>query len=107
MQLDLENIQAVIFDMDGTMIDNSKYHKEAWLEFCKRHNILLSEEDYMQKISGKRNDSIFEILFGTEIDKEKSQGLNDEKETIYRELYKPFIREVDGLKSVLKKLREK
>jgi beta-phosphoglucomutase-like phosphatase (HAD superfamily) len=63
MKIDLLKIKAVIFDMDGTMIDNTLYHKRAWIEFCRRHGINLTEEGYLTKVSGKRNDAILEMLF--------------------------------------------
>ena len=37
---------AVIFDMDGTLIDSEKVFKQAWLETTKEHSIPLSEQQY-------------------------------------------------------------
>ena len=31
--------QALIFDMDGTMINSMPYHARSWVEFTRRHGI--------------------------------------------------------------------
>lgn len=106
MKLDLSKLKAVIFDMDGTMIDNTQFHKKAWIEFCKRHGITLTEEEYLHKISGKRNDEILHMLLGRRIGEEEYNFLDEQKESIYRELYKPYIKEAAGLKALLRKLSD-
>lgn len=61
--LDFSNIKAVIFDMDGTMINNMFYHKKAWIEFCKKHGLTLTEAEFKSKFSGKKNKEILETVF--------------------------------------------
>lgn len=104
MKLNLGDFEAVIFDMDGTMVDNTPFHKKAWIEFCKRRGIELSEKDYYTKISGNRNDAIFEVLFGRRVEGDEYTELDEEKEAIYRELYLPELEEVPGLKEFLKQV---
>ncbi|MEI7497878.1 MAG: HAD family phosphatase [Candidatus Falkowbacteria bacterium] len=105
--LDLDNIEAVIFDMDGTMIDNMTTHKAAWKEFCLRKEIRLTDEDFKKKISGLRNDQIFVNLFGQNLTKEQIKSYAQEKESVYRELYRPIIHEVAGLSELLKRIHQK
>src|ERR1700747_2912540 len=104
--INFSKFKAVIFDMDGTMIDNSAFHIKAFLEFGKRHNIPITEKDYNEKISGKRNDQIFTELFGRALTQEEKTQYAREKEAIYRELYAHDIGEVDGLKELIGKLQK-
>jgi beta-phosphoglucomutase len=104
MRLDLNRFEAVIFDMDGTMIENTKFHDRAWQEFIKRHNINIDLPEFYLKSSGKKNDAIFEILFGRKVEGDEYKRLDEEKESIYRELYKPNFKEVAGLKTFLNRL---
>ena len=46
-------VKAVIFDMDGVIIDNGKYNKQAWREVLAKYGIEPSEEDFKLKISGR------------------------------------------------------
>lgn len=104
MKINFADFEAVIFDMDGTMVDNTPFHSKAWLEFCKRHDINLTEEEYMQKVSGKNNRVILNGLLGRELDQKEFEELETEKESLYRELYKPHLKEVPGLKTFLHKI---
>ena len=99
--------KAAIFDMDGTMIRNMAFHKKAWQEYLNRHGISLSEDEFRQKISGKKNDQIFELVFGRKLNGDELQKYSNEKEAIYRELYAPEIEEVEGLTELIEKLHEK
>ena len=103
----LTNVKAVIFDMDGTMINNMTYHKKAWREFFNRHDLTFSDEEFRQKISGKKNEQIFELVFNRQLSTEEIKKFTEEKEEIYRELYAPEIKEIEGLSHVIKSLKEK
>lgn len=102
--LDISKYKAAIFDMDGTMIRNMSHHKKAWQEFLSRHGVHLSDEEFHAKISGKKNDAIFEIVFGRQLSQNESEKYTAEKELLYRELYKNDIEEVEGLTDFIAKL---
>ena len=82
-------------------------HKHAWREFCARKNIVLTDDDFRNKVSGLRNDQICKNLFGDDISDEDIEAYAAEKEAVYREIYKPYIKEVPGLTNVLERLKEK
>lgn len=91
-----------IFDMDGVLVDNAAWHIEAFNEFGKRHGLVKTSEDYT-RFFGNTNQTIMNSLFKTELPPAELIALASEKETIYRELYKPFIEPVVGLPNFLKK----
>jgi beta-phosphoglucomutase len=103
----LSGIKAAIFDMDGTMINNMAAHRQAWKEFLKRHNIQLTDEEYRAKINGKKNDTIFELVFNKPLSEAEMQAYTEEKEGIYREIYAPDIKEISGLTQVVAELQQK
>ncbi len=105
IQIQFKDFGAVIFDMDGTMINNMNYHKKAWMEFAKRHGQHFSEEEFKEKFSGKKNNQIFQMIFNKELSVEEIVSYTEEKEGIYRELYAPDIKEVPGLLSTIKVLQ--
>lgn len=90
-----------IFDMDGVIVDNAVWHLEAFAEFGKKHGLVQTKEDYT-KYFGNTNQTIMDSLFNTHLSSEKLDTLSKEKETIYRELYRPFIQPVEGLPAFLK-----
>lgn len=100
-------IQAALFDMDGTLVANSPVHFRAFDIFCKRYGVT----DWQEKLKGAfgmGNDDIIRSLMPEEIIREKgSEALAMEKEAIYREIYAPEIRSIDGLVELLRKLRDR
>jgi beta-phosphoglucomutase family hydrolase len=91
---------AFIFDMDGVIVDNAVWHLEAFAEFGKRHGLVHTKENYT-KYFGNTNQTIMNSLFNTILSSDKLNALAEEKEIIYRELYRPFIQPVEGLPAFL------
>jgi beta-phosphoglucomutase len=85
-----------IFDMDGVIVDNHQWHFEAWFEFGRRHGLNISQEEF-SRYFGSTNHLVLKSLFGDTISEQEITSMGNEKEAIYRELYRPFIKPVDGL----------
>lgn len=91
---------VLIFDMDGVIVDNHMWHFEAWVEFGKRHGFIITKEEF-GKYFGSTNQWVLSSLFENKLTKEEISILGEEKETIYRELYQPCIKPVEGLKAFI------
>ena len=39
----LRKVEALIFDMDGTMVDSMPWHAKAWIEYGARHGVECGE----------------------------------------------------------------
>ena len=96
---------AVIFDMDGVITDNNAYHEIAWKEFCQQHNIFLSNDEIHHHVFGRIAKDTLEYIFKREISQAETDKFVDEKETIYRQIYKDHIRPIDGLLELLDELK--
>src|SRR5258708_585689 len=106
-QFDLSQIQGVLFDMDGTIVDNMPYHRQAWQEFCKRFDVQITPQEFKYKTSGKKNKEIFPALFNRPFSDEEIQKYAEEKETLYRKIYTPHVKEISGLTRLIKTLKQK
>ncbi len=89
-------IDTLIFDMDGTMIDSMPFHALSWHEFVKRHGVQMEPAQLMARTTGRTGHECMEILFEREFSREQGLALVKEKEDIYRELFAPQFREVEG-----------
>lgn len=96
---------GVIFDIDGTMVNNTSYHRDAWFELCRRHDIELDHQSYHEKIHARSNDKIVPNLFGPDVDKAFIYEIELEKEGIYRDSFRPVLQETPGLSALLDKLK--
>lgn len=101
------NIKAVIFDLDGTMIDNNAYHLAAWRQYLTDLGINITEEEYRKNINGRTNKDAIEYIYRRTMTKEEAMVYALEKEAVYRRIYQPFIQPVEGLTGLLKLLEEK
>src|SRR5690554_3680279 len=96
---------AVIFDMDGVIVDNGMYHIDAFRELCRRYSIEFSEEEFRKCHFGRVNEEILPDLFNRKLNDSEVAGLAEEKEALYREIYKPHINAAPGLLPLLKELK--
>ena len=101
----MNELKAILFDLDGTMLDNNGYHLLSWQEYLGRLGIRLSSEDYKANVSGRTNRDAVEHIFDKKMSEEKAEHYYLEKEKIYREMYAPFIRPVAGLLELLQELQ--
>jgi beta-phosphoglucomutase-like phosphatase (HAD superfamily) len=95
------SIKALIFDMDGTMIDSMPYHKQSWAEFARRQGLTQPIEDLMCATTGRTGTECMSQLFGREMAFDEALHLVEEKEAIYRELFTPHFCEVAGFKAFM------
>ena len=97
--------KAALFDMDGTLVDNTLAHIRAFEIFCARYGVTGWKEKLSQAF-GMGNDDIMRLIMPAELIRERSlASLAEEKEAIYREIYAPEIRPVKGLVPLLESLR--
>jgi beta-phosphoglucomutase len=99
-----EVIRSVLFDLDGTMVDNMRYHVNAWIEMGKKLGHELSREYIQREFSGRKNEELFPLLVGRGLDAAEIRQLSEEKEARYRELFAPHVRLLDGLEAFLEQL---
>lgn len=96
---------ALIFDMDGVIVDSNPYHKIAIQQFCREHGQELSDDQLLKRVYGRTNREWITALFGNIPDATILQ-YTEEKEALYRKLFDKDIKPVRGLISFLDKLDE-
>jgi beta-phosphoglucomutase len=94
---------AVIFDMDGVIVHSNPYHKTALQQFARKYGYQLSERELKEKVYGRTNKQWLTNLFGKLSENKLSEYAN-EKEALFRDLYKDDIKPVKGLKNFLELL---
>lgn len=99
-------INAVIFDMDGVIVDNRDIHVEAFRLLAQRHGVSFCGEG-LEWMYGRGNDTIIPRLFPPEVvGRAGLAELGREKETIYREIYRECMVPARGLVALLDELRD-
>jgi beta-phosphoglucomutase len=101
----MKNLKAVLFDMDGVIVDNLPYHVNAWLLFCERKNIPLTRELFYKELNGMNSKDTFDYFYQREMSSEELSALEEEKELIYRNFYQNFRKPAEGLMVFLEELK--
>jgi beta-phosphoglucomutase len=100
----MQKFKGVIFDMDGVVVDNHRFHFKAWMKFSRQHNFELNEEIYRDKFNGKTNADLFKMIFG-EVSSDQMKAYAEEKEGLYKKLYLEHMEPMKGLLDFLEFLK--
>ena len=88
--------RAFIFDMDGTIVDNMSFHTASWITFFQRRGKDIDADEFFRTTAGRQGSEIIRSHMGEHLDDAEVLVLNHEKESVYRELYEPHRKTVDG-----------
>lgn len=86
MPADPTPIHTVLFDLDGTLIDNMQFHTAAWIETGRTLGRDLTPSQILG-FAGRKNEEILPMILGRPLDPEELARFADQKEARYRELY--------------------
>jgi beta-phosphoglucomutase-like phosphatase (HAD superfamily) len=89
-------IEALIFDMDGTMVDSMPWHAQSWVAFCRTHGIQMEAAEILARTTGRTGAECMVEVFGRPLGASESLALVHEKEEIYRALFAERFCEVAG-----------
>lgn len=89
-------VKAVIFDMDGVICHTNPYHSQAFKMFFKKRNLFPTEVDFMSHMYGKNNGYILSHFLGRKIEGEELHLLEEEKESLFREIYQHHVDPIAG-----------
>jgi beta-phosphoglucomutase-like phosphatase (HAD superfamily) len=77
--------RAVLWDMDGTLIDSEEFHWIAWRNTLALEGITITREQFLYSF-GQRDDSIIPRWLGTAATPERIEIIADAKGELYRHL---------------------
>ncbi|NIJ53512.1 HAD family hydrolase [Dyadobacter arcticus] len=96
---------AVIFDMDGVICHTNPYHSRAFREFFSRRDLAPTDEEFAQHMFGKSNSYILSHFLKRVVEGEELLQLEDEKESLFREIYEPYIEPITGIVAFIEDLK--
>jgi len=97
---------AVIFDMDGVICHTNPFHAKAFEVFFDKYKISYSEKEFEDHMYGKHNSHIMTYFFKRPIHGSELLALEDEKEALFREIYKDEVKTIPHYVDFLNTLKE-
>jgi beta-phosphoglucomutase len=91
---------ALLWDVDGTLVDTAELHFQAWLILARELGKPFTRADFAGTF-GWRNPEIIPKLFGQEYDDEQINLLGDRKEDLYRAEAEKGVALLPGAKRLL------
>lgn len=105
----LAPLEAILFDIDGTLCDSDPIHFCAFRELLQQvgfnNGVPISEEFYSANISGGHNDDLARALF-PDLDHDKAMKFMDDKEALYRRLAPEQLVAVEGLHDLCRWIKD-
>lgn len=101
----MHRIKAFLFDMNGTMIDDMPYHITAWHRIFNDLGADISLDEMKNECYGKNHELIERIVPGKFTEEEKDR-MSHQKEKIYQQEFRPYLKLIDGLEDFLRNAHE-
>lgn len=92
---------ALIFDMDGTLVHNMPVHNQAWSDTLAEAGIQIDLETFNRLTTGKKNSEILQMMLGPALSEEEIAYWSARKETRYRERFACCREPLPGLLAFL------
>jgi beta-phosphoglucomutase family hydrolase len=100
-------IKAIIFDMNGVIVDDEHVHEMAFRDTVKEHKIDLTHEDYLTCCAGKTDQKGYEDI-ATSFDVALPVGdLLERKWQMYPKLFEKHKKCFDGVRELIEYLSTK
>jgi len=99
--------QCVIFDMDGVICHTNPHHVKAFEAFFDNYKVPYSEAEFEEHMYGKHNGYIMSHFFKRSVAGDELKKLEDEKESMFREIYKDKVETIPHYLEFLNQLKSR
>ena len=99
-------IKGVIFDMDGTIVDSLPYHYKAWKIFFNENKV----ENFSEKLKDYKGGGTLDLMtavYGDKYSRKELKIMTDDKEIIFREIYKNNVVPIMGFMEMFELIKSK
>jgi HAD superfamily hydrolase (TIGR01509 family) len=98
-------VDAVLLDVDGTLIDSNDAHARAWVDAAAEFGFDIAF-DQVRPLIGMGGDRVLPALTGLQEESDLGERLLDRRGEIFRERYLPSLQPCKGAQALLQKLEE-
>jgi HAD superfamily hydrolase (TIGR01509 family) len=97
-------LNAVIFDVDGTLVDTVDLHTQAWQEAFKAYGYDIPYDEIRHQI-GKGSDQLFPVFISQEEIERVGKPINQRRREIYKKDMLPNVRPFPKVRELFERIR--
>ncbi|MFP3938102.1 MAG: HAD family hydrolase [Phycisphaerae bacterium] len=97
--------KAVIFDMDGVLIDSYRAHYESWRKLAEAHGLEMTEQQFADTF-GMTSREIIRRLWPAAADEKEIPRWDGEKEQYYRDILREDFPQMPGSAELIEALHQ-
>src|SRR5438477_2739910 len=95
-----QTVRALLWDMDGVIVNSGPYHYRAYREVLSTLGRELPEEEYTQRLFGRRNHDILRAVLG-DLPQGEIEELARRKEEAFRRLVRGHVAALPGARELI------
>ena len=100
----LSDLRAVLFDVDGTLLDSNDAHARAWEDAFREAGYAARFAD-VRPLIGMGGDKLLPKVIGVDAESARGKALGKRRQEIFRERYLPRLRPFPGARALLERMR--
>lgn len=102
----MARIRAVLFDIDGTLLDSNDAHAHAWLDALRGHGIDVPL-DHVRARMGMSSDRLLRELADIDAHSVEGRAIKERRSAILRGHYMPDLGPLPGSRALVDRLRSR
>jgi beta-phosphoglucomutase family hydrolase len=95
---------AAVFDMDGVLVDNSRFHREAWRRLCREEGLPPLDPEFWRRAIGRPVEEAVPAVLGRPFTPAEVTRLARRKTALYHELADGEVAAVPGVAPFIRAL---
>ena len=99
-------LKAVIFDMNGVIIDDERIHQESWRQLGKKYKFNLTDENFKYNVFGKTEKDVFKYLFKRSLSNNELEKYSSERVKIVMDMFRSKMAMTSGFLEFCESLRK-
>ncbi len=96
--------KAVIFDVDGTLIDSVEHHARAWVETFTHFGIDVAYDDVRREI-GKGGDQLMPSFVPPELLQSRGEEIESHRVELFKRDHLPKVQAFPGVRELFERIR--